>query len=66
MKTWNYHGERVPRRDVIRYRGLAVAPDTMLIGWIITWVSFALWPWVTWLGVGLMVFSVVVLMVTQR
>jgi hypothetical protein len=65
-KTWNYHGEQVPRRDVIRYRGLAFAADICLAGYVIWLVGWAITPAVIWTGAGMMVLSVVVLAFTQH
>ena len=65
MKTWNYHGEQVPRRDVIRYRGLAFAADVCLAGYVVWLVGLAIAPIVVWTGLGLIVLSFLVLVVTQ-
>lgn len=65
MKTWNYHGEQVPRRDVIRYRGLAFAADVCLAGYAVWCIGWAIAPAVVWAGCGLMVLSFLALVVTQ-
>lgn len=65
MKTWNYHGEQIPRRDVIRYRGLAVAADLCLAGYVVWLVGMCSFRPLAWIGCGMMTISVGILVITQ-